>query len=124
MWGFSVPSASADHSTDRGNCSDFLTQAGAREYFAQHPGDPDKLDPDDDGLPCEELPVGVQGNPFATVGTTGGAAVTTVVPSTTTGNATLGRTGSEDGPLTAIAALLIVTGGGLVAMGKRRRRTT
>lgn len=124
LWAFFVPGASADHSTDRRDCSDFLTQAGAREYFAQHPGDPDNLDPDRDGIPCEELPVGVQGGPATTAATSGGATVTTVVTSTTTGNTQLGRTGSEDGPLTAIAALLIATGGGLVAIGRRRRRST
>ena len=123
VWAFSVPGASADHSTDRRNCTDFLTQAGAREYFAQHSGDPDRLDPDGDGIPCEELPVGVQGSPVTTVATSVGAPVTTVVTSTTTGNAKLGMTGSEDGPLTAIAALLIATGGGLVAIGRGHRRS-
>ncbi len=49
VWALAVPGASADHSTDRRDCTDFLTQAGAQEYFAQHPGDPDRLDPDRDG---------------------------------------------------------------------------
>jgi hypothetical protein len=109
-----APGAWADHSTDRRNCSDFLTQAGAREYFVQHPGDPDKLDPDADGIPCEELPAGVQN--------AGGAAPATTVQATTTTTDKLVRTGSEDGAMTAVAALLITFGAALVAVGRGRRR--
>lgn len=50
--------AFANHSTDQRNCAAFSTQAEARAYSAQHPGDPDRLDADNDGLPCEELPAG------------------------------------------------------------------
>ena len=124
VWAVAVPGASADHSTDRRNCSDFLTQAGAREYFAQHPGDPDRLDPDNDGIPCEELPAGVQGSPATTVATGGGATAATVQATTTTARDKLVMTGSEAGPMTAIAALLVSSGAALVAVGRARRRTT
>lgn len=36
------------------NCSDFKTQEEAKEYLL--PGDPHRLDPDKDGIPCENLP--------------------------------------------------------------------
>ncbi|GGA47725.1 hypothetical protein GCM10007416_21100 [Kroppenstedtia guangzhouensis] len=36
------------------NCSDFKTQKEAKEYLL--PGDPHRLDPDQDGIPCEHLP--------------------------------------------------------------------
>jgi hypothetical protein len=117
LWVVTTPGAWADHRTDRRNCSDFLTQVGAREYFVQHQGDPDKLDPDGDGIPCEELPAGVQAGPG------GGTTVTTVVNATTTTTDKLVRTGSEDGALTALAALLVTSGAALVAIGRARRRT-
>ncbi len=116
VWVTTAPGAWADHSTDRRNCSDFLTQVGAREYFVQHPGDPDKLDPDADGIPCEELPAGVQAGP-------GGGTTATTVNATTTTTDKLVRTGSEDGALTALAALLVASGAALVAIGRARRRT-
>ncbi len=120
-WSLAIPGAAADHRTDRRNCSDFLTQAGAQEYFAQHPGDPDKLDPDNDGVACEELPAGVRST-NTTVAPNGGGAATTVAGATTT-TGEIVRTGSEDGSSTAIAVLLIATGGALVAIGRRRRST-
>ena len=36
------------------NCSDFKTQEEAKKYLL--PGDPHRLDPDGDGIPCESLP--------------------------------------------------------------------
>ncbi len=115
VWVATAPGAWADHSTDRRNCSDFLTQVGAREYFVQHPGDPDKLDPDADGIPCEELPAGVQAGP-------GDGTTATTVNATTTTTDKLVRTGNEDGALTALAALLVASGAALVAIGRARHR--
>ena len=117
VWSVAVAPAWADHRTDRRDCSSFLTQAGAQEYFAQHPGDPDKLDPDDDGVACEELPAGVRSpNVPAAAGSEGTS--TTVGATTTTTR--LVRTGSDEGPSMAMAALLIGTGGAFVAIGRRR----
>ncbi len=48
--------ALADHSTDIQNCSDFQYYEDALEYLQRHPGDPDLLDDDGDGRPCESLP--------------------------------------------------------------------
>ena len=50
-----VSSASATHGADV-NCSDFATQAEAQRHLAAHPGDPDGLDGDNDGVACESLP--------------------------------------------------------------------
>ena len=38
------------------NCSDFATQADAQYYYNAHPGDPDGLDADNDGIACESNP--------------------------------------------------------------------
>ena len=48
--------AQASHLTNDLNCSDFTYQQDAQEYLALHPGDPDNLDDDSDGVPCETLP--------------------------------------------------------------------
>ncbi|MCI3925550.1 hypothetical protein MO973_35650 [Paenibacillus sp. TRM 82003] len=47
--------ATADHPGDR-DCSDFAHQEDAQAWLDAHPGDPDRLDADDDGLACESLP--------------------------------------------------------------------
>jgi len=38
------------------DCIDFATHAQAQAYFEAHPGDPDYLDGDGDGVACELLP--------------------------------------------------------------------
>jgi len=40
---------------DAYNCSSFATYAQAKAYFNAVPGDPSKLDSDNDGIPCESL---------------------------------------------------------------------
>jgi endonuclease YncB( thermonuclease family) len=51
-----LPSAAAaTHSGDL-DCADFPDQAAAQGHLAAHPGDPDGLDGDHDGRPCEALP--------------------------------------------------------------------
>lgn len=47
--------AAATHGGDV-NCSHFATQAAAQSHLVAHPGDPDGLDGDDDGVACESLP--------------------------------------------------------------------
>ena len=50
--GFSSRSRSGDQ-----NCSDFDTQRAAQAFFERHqPGDPHRLDGDNDGVACESLP--------------------------------------------------------------------
>ncbi|HEU0020867.1 MAG TPA: excalibur calcium-binding domain-containing protein [Dehalococcoidia bacterium] len=38
------------------NCGDFLTYAEAKAVFDAYPGDPYRLDGNEDGIPCEGLP--------------------------------------------------------------------
>lgn len=39
------------------DCSDFTSQAAAQSFFeSRGPGDPDRLDSDNDGIACENLP--------------------------------------------------------------------
>ena len=47
--------ATATHAADV-DCSDFATQAAAQSHLSAHPGDPDGLDGDHDGIACESLP--------------------------------------------------------------------
>jgi hypothetical protein len=45
------------HGRDIYNCGDFATYAEAYAvYKANLPGDPNRLDRDKDGIPCEDLP--------------------------------------------------------------------
>jgi hypothetical protein len=37
------------------DCSAFPMQADAQEHYEAHPGDPDRLDEDGDGLACEDF---------------------------------------------------------------------
>lgn len=41
---------------DDQNCADFDFQEDAQAHFDQDPSDPDRLDRDNDGIPCENLP--------------------------------------------------------------------
>ena len=43
--------ATATHGADV-DCSSFPTQAAAQSHLGAHPGDPDGLDGDDDGVAC------------------------------------------------------------------------
>jgi hypothetical protein len=38
------------------DCDDFSTQSEAQRHFNSQRGDPDRLDRDNDGVPCETLP--------------------------------------------------------------------
>ncbi|MCH7793316.1 MAG: excalibur calcium-binding domain-containing protein [Planctomycetes bacterium] len=55
----------ATHDGDK-NCSDFPNQEAAQDHLNAHPGDPDGLDGDDDGIACESLPCPCGGTPTAT----------------------------------------------------------
>lgn len=51
--GVTVLFASPAHAADR-DCPDFSSQAAAQSYFeSRGPGDPDRLDRDNDGIACE-----------------------------------------------------------------------
>ncbi len=48
-------SAAATHGVDV-NCSSFASQGAAQAHLAAHPGDPDGLDGDGNGVACQSLP--------------------------------------------------------------------
>ncbi len=50
-----LASNAATHTRDL-DCSDFAFQTAAQDHRDVHLGDPDRLDDDDDGTTCEELP--------------------------------------------------------------------
>ncbi len=144
VWAVAVPGAWANHSTDQRDCADFATQSQAQAYFVQHPGDPDKLDDDGDGLACEGLPIDLScdvvvvepdgtlrvppGCPLPATTTTGLRTTTTtqreLTATTVSLRKPLVRTGSEDGSLMALATLLVTIGGVFVALGRARRSIT
>ncbi len=78
------------------DCADFATHEQAQAYFLAHPGDPDYLDGDGDGIACELLP---------------GA------PS----DAADDPTGGGNGPALFFGAVLLA--GGAYALGRATRRT-
>jgi hypothetical protein len=49
------PSAQWNCSGDRYNCGDFSSCSSVMSYFRACPGDPSRLDGDNDGRPCESL---------------------------------------------------------------------
>ncbi|MET9907724.1 excalibur calcium-binding domain-containing protein [Streptomyces sp. NPDC006476] len=50
------PTAVAAHAQNNLNCSDFATQEDAQAEFNRDPSDPNRLDADNDGIACEDLP--------------------------------------------------------------------
>jgi endonuclease YncB( thermonuclease family) len=51
-----LPSPAAATATADVDCPDFANQAAAQSHLIAHPGDPDGLDGDHDGVACESLP--------------------------------------------------------------------
>jgi hypothetical protein len=54
------------------DCADFSTQAEAEEYLEPGGGDPNRLDGDNDGVACEELPCPCSSTPGSGAGAGGG----------------------------------------------------
>lgn len=112
--------ANADHSGEL-NCTDFSTQPEAQAHLEAHPGDPDALDRDSDGMACEGLP----GAPVDAVGSEQGDGEDRIaMPSG--GVATgAGGTADADGPTGLIVAggVALAAGGGLVLYRRRSSRT-
>jgi hypothetical protein len=52
----SVPNPTATPPADVVNCDDFATQQQAQNWMNAHPGDPDGLDGNGNGIACENLP--------------------------------------------------------------------
>ena len=71
------------------DCRNFATQEEAQAYLNAHPGDPDNLDSNGDGVACETRPHLLVGGPTTTTRTT---TTTPPVMSTTTTTALAGAT--------------------------------
>ncbi|MER5450245.1 excalibur calcium-binding domain-containing protein [Streptomyces sp. NPDC002764] len=50
------PAAAVAHAQNDLNCSDFAFQEDAQAVFNSDPSDPNRLDADNDGIACEDLP--------------------------------------------------------------------
>jgi LPXTG-motif cell wall-anchored protein len=94
-----APAALASHSGDL-DCSDFDTQREAQAHLTRHPGDPDRLDADNDGFACESLPGG------------GGDAQTT--------GETTAQTGSISQSIAGVGLGVVAAGTLLVLLVRRR----
>ena len=110
----------ANAATDR-DCPDFASQAAAQAAFDAVPGDPERLDADDDGLACED-------QQYAPTSSTGGQAGTGSQVSTRPVGAVAAGDGSasEDGsalPFVLGGAALAAAGGAAVA-ARRSARTS
>ena len=85
----------ATHSGDK-NCSDFPNQKAAQDHLNAHPGDPDGLDGDNDGIACESLPCPCGGTP--TPPSTPSPTPTPTASPSPTGTATPTATATPTGP--------------------------
>ena len=66
----------ANSATDR-DCPDFASQAEAQAAFDAVPGDPERLDGDDDGQACEEYAYAAASTSSSSTAGTGSSQVTT-----------------------------------------------
>ncbi|SHN69537.1 Excalibur calcium-binding domain-containing protein [Geodermatophilus obscurus] len=110
----------ANAATDR-DCPDFASQAAAQAAFDAVPGDPERLDADDDGIACED-------QQYAPASSTSGQASTGSQVSTRPAGAVAAGDGSasEDGsalPFVLGGAALAAAGGAAVA-ARRSARTS
>ncbi|MGW2340767.1 excalibur calcium-binding domain-containing protein [Streptomyces sp. NPDC001661] len=107
------------------DCPDFSSQAEAQAYFDAHPGDPDRLDRDNDNLACEDggLP------PGSDSGTDTGSDSDTSMntPAMPKDGVKAGAGGlAEDGSAAALplgfAAAAALAAGGAVALRRRAKQ--
>ena len=127
------------------NCKDFPSQAAAQANLIQNPGDPNRLDANNNGIACEDYPYATgtptnmtpvapnQTTPAATTtpathtsttATTPAASAQTVASvADTTATPTAGALPSSGGPVILIPAAALLLGSGLVALGLVRRNS-
>ena len=104
------------HAQDALNCDDFANQEQAQANLAANPSDPNRLDTDNDGVACEELPrVGTGSRPAAATGP-GAARSSTGTPMPNTG-----LNGRVSLALVCLGVLFLTAGTSLVRAGYRRR---
>ena len=86
------------------DCSDFATQAQAQAVYDADPADPNRLDVDGDGIPCEGA---------------GGSSVSTSAPRGGAETGAGGTAGLESEELFALGGLALVGAGGLSLYRRR-----
>ncbi|MGW3095184.1 excalibur calcium-binding domain-containing protein [Streptomyces sp. NPDC001102] len=109
------PAAAVAHAQNNFNCSDFVFQEDAQAVFNSDPSDPNRLDADNDGIACEDLPH----RPAATA-----TAAATAVPRRGVNAGLGGSTGPADFEVAGGVGLTVL-GAGLAAghlVLRRRRR--
>ena len=122
-----VPMTGTALAADR-DCKDFATQADAQAAFEAVPGDPERLDANNNGQACEE-------HPYAATGATAGAATTAPragsqvsarpAGGVAAGDGSAAGTGTDEGgPLPAVLGglALVAAGGAAVAARRSSRR--
>jgi hypothetical protein len=93
------------------DCPDFPTQAAAQAAFDAVPGDPERLDEDDDGIACETLPGGAAAAP------TSSQVAVRPAGAVAAGDGSSAETGS---PLPYVLGGLALAGAGGAALAARR----
>jgi hypothetical protein len=107
------------------DCSGYPSQAAAQAALRANPSDPNDLDPDDDGIACENnpgpydrTPVNRQTSPPTTPTTLGSGVTTTTQPPTT-----VERTMAESGPRDVVGILslfgVVAFAAGFALRGRR-----
>jgi Excalibur calcium-binding domain len=117
--GLSIPLTGTAVAADL-DCADFATQAEAQAVLAADPGDPNRLDADDDGQACEDHPYGSVSSTSAP--TRNSQVATRPVGAVAAGD---GSTATEDGGvLPYVLGGLAFAGAGGAAVAARRSAKT
>ncbi|TFV62243.1 excalibur calcium-binding domain-containing protein [Geodermatophilus sp. DF01-2] len=111
----------ANAATDR-DCPDFASQAEAQAAFDAVPGDPERLDADDDGIACEEQQYAPTASASGQTGTGGPQVSTRPSGAVAAGDGSAGEDGSAL-PYVLGGAALAAAGGAAVA-ARRSSRTS
>ncbi|MFI8228853.1 excalibur calcium-binding domain-containing protein [Streptomyces sp. NPDC085900] len=115
------PAAAVAHAQSDRDCSDFVFQEEAQAVFDSDPSDPNRLDADNDGIACEDLPH----RPTATATATPTAtAAATAVPQRGVNAGLGGSTGPADFEVVGGVGLTVLGVGlatGHLVLRRRRR---
>ncbi|WP_425825829.1 excalibur calcium-binding domain-containing protein [Streptomyces fractus] len=118
-----IPTSGIAYAAPDKDCPDFSTQAEAQAYFDAHPGDPDRLDRDKDGMACEDsgLPAGSDSSADTPSDTS------SATPAMPQDGVKAGAGGlAEDGTPTALpigfAAAAVLAAGGAVVLRRRAKQ--
>jgi Excalibur calcium-binding domain len=113
--GLSLPMIGTANAADR-DCPDFASQAEAQAAFAAVPGDPERLDGDDDGVACEDYAYPAASTSTSTA-STGGQVATVPAGAVAAGDGSSAQGGSA---LPYVLGGLAFAGAGGAAVAARR----